>query len=137
MLIDVSSRTTPDNSIWPRVAFFGRKKSKTYRASVVMAWNLEFSDFLDRIYATGLAGFNTQVGTHNFRRPIQHRQDFADVKKSDILKICRAARLISGETFKTLEEKLGKGNAAVHPSTVVVGTATAEEVIFDLVENVL
>ena len=71
------------------------------------------------------------------RRPIQNRQDFADLKESDILKICRAARLISGETLKSLDEKLGKRNTAAHPSTVIVGTATAEEVIFDLVENIL
>ena len=108
-----------------------------YRAAVVMTWNLVFSDFLDRIFASGLQQFNGQIGTHNFRRAIQTRQDFADLKESDIIKICRTARLISGETLKTLDEKLGKRNTAAHPSSVIVGTATAEEVIFDLVENVM
>jgi hypothetical protein len=102
-----------------------------------MAWNLAYSDMVDRIYASGLEKFNSQVGTHNFKRKIVDRSDFSDLKESDVIKISRAAKLISGETLKLLEEKLGTRNSAAHPSGKVITVVSAEEVIVDLLENIV
>jgi hypothetical protein len=110
---------------------------KAYRGAIIMAWNLAYSDVVDRIYSSGLDKFNGQVGTHNFRRAIVNRSDFADLKESDVIKISRAAKLISGETLKILEEKLGKRNSAAHPSAKIFTVVSAEDFISDLVENVV
>jgi hypothetical protein len=110
---------------------------KAYRGALIMAWNLAYSDMVDRIYASGLEKFNSQVGTHNFKRKIVDRSDFSDLKESDVIKISRAAKLISGETLKLLEEKLGKRNSAAHPSGKVITVVSAEEVIVDLLENIV
>lgn len=112
-------------------------KNQAYRASIVMAWNLAFSDVLDRILKSHLAAFNAQVGSHGFKHAITTRVDFELLKESQIITIARAAHVIGKETIKTLEEKLNKRNTAAHPSSVTVGAPTAEEVIFDLVENIL
>lgn len=112
-------------------------KHHAYRAAIVMAWNLAFSDVIDRILASHLTTFNTGVGTNNLKKPIAKREDFENVKESDVIKIARATGILGKETTKTLEEKLSKRNTAAHPSTVIVSAATAEEVIFDLVENII
>jgi hypothetical protein len=108
-----------------------------YRGAMIMAWNLAYSNLADRIFASGLEAFNGQVGTHNFKRKVSNRSDFSDIKESDVLKIARAARLISGETLKLMEEKLGKRNSAAHPSGKIFTVVTAEEFVSDLVANVL
>ena len=108
-----------------------------YRAAIIMSWNLAFSHLLDKIYSSHLIAFNDQVGTNNFKRPIVSRIDLSELKESDIIKIARAAKIISGETQKILNEKLGKRNSAAHPSSTIISTSTAEEVIFDLVENII
>lgn len=112
-------------------------KHHAYRAAVIMAWNLAFSDVLDRIISKHLAAFNTQVGTHNLKKPIIDRVDFEKLKESEVIKIAAASGILGKESVKKLEEKLGKRNTAAHPSNVVVSVATAEEVIADLVENIV
>jgi len=112
-------------------------KHHAYRAAVIMVWNLAFSDVLDRILTKHLAAFNTGVGTHNLKKPVTDRVDFEKLKESEIIKIGAATGVLGKETVKKLEEKLGKRNTAAHPSTVVVSVATAEEVIFDFVENIV
>lgn len=104
-----------------------------------MAWNLAFSDVIDRIVAKHLPAFNTGVGTYGLKKPITRREDFEDfsIKESVIIKIGRATGVLGKETTKILEEKLDKRNTAAHPSSTVVSAATAEEVIFDLVENII
>ena len=137
LLSDLLVRVTEKNNrayLEEALICFGHK---AYRGALIMAWNLAYSDVLDRIYATGLDKFNSQVGTHNFKRPIVNRLDFADLKESDVIKIARAAKLISGETLKLLDEKLGKRNSAAHPSAKVITVVSAEDFISDLVENVV
>lgn len=137
LLNDLLVRVTEKNNrayLEEALICFGHK---AYRGALIMAWNLTYSDVLDRIYATGLDKFNSQIGTHNFKRAVVNRSDFADLKESDVIKIARAAKLISGETLKLLEEKLGKRNSAAHPSGKVITVVSAEEFISDLVENVV
>ncbi|WP_216293169.1 hypothetical protein [Delftia acidovorans] len=113
--------------------------NKAYRAAIVMAWNMAFSDVIDRIVSNHLAAFNTGVGTHGLKKPITRREDFEDfnVKESVIIAIGRATGVIGKGTTKILEEKLDKRNTAAHPSSTVISAATAEEVIFDLVQNII
>lgn len=108
-----------------------------YRACIVMAWNLAYSSLLERIISSGLAAFNSQINTHGFKVPIVKYEDFAELKEGQVLSISRAAKIIGKESAKTLEEKLGKRNTAAHPSNSTVSSVTAEEVIFDLVENIV
>jgi len=113
-------------------------KHHAYRAAVIMAWNLAFSDVLDRILKNHLAAFNAAgAASHHQKKPIINRVDFEKLKESEVIKIAATAGILGKESVKKLEEKLGKRNTAAHPSTVVVSVATAEEVIFDLVENIV
>lgn len=113
-------------------------KYHAYRASIVMAWNLAFSDVLDRILANHLAEFNAQLlKVVQKSTAITKRSDFEDYKESKIIEVARGAGIFSASTAKILTEKLNKRNTAAHPSTVTVLAVTAEEVIADLVENII
>lgn len=113
-------------------------KNQAYRAAIVMAWNLAFSDVIDRILAKDLDRFNLQR-TKAFpkTKAVTKRSDFEDLRESAVLEIARGASILSASSFKILDEKLGKRNTAAHPSIVVVSPVTAEEVIHDLVENII
>lgn len=113
-------------------------KHGAYRASIVMVWNLAFSEVLDRIVSEHLAEFNAQLTKVLPKAsPPSKRADFEDLKESKIIEIAKGAGILSGSTAKILAEKLVKRNTAAHPSTVTVLPVTAEEVIADLVENVI
>jgi ABC-type Zn uptake system ZnuABC Zn-binding protein ZnuA len=64
-------------------------------------------------------------------------EDFAELKESDVIRVCRSAAIISGDLAKILEEKLGKRNSAAHPSNVVFAQLQAENYIDELVRNVV
>lgn len=113
-------------------------KHHAYRAAIIMAWNLAFSDVLERILKNDLAAFNAAgAASHHQKKPVIERVDFEKLKESEVIKIAATAGILGKESVRKLEEKLGKRNTAAHPSTVVVSVATAEEVIFDLVENIV
>ena len=113
-------------------------KHQAYRASIVMAWNLAYSDVLDRILATDLARFNVQLlKVATKASAITRREDFEDFKESKILEVARGAGDLSASSFKILSEKLTKRNLAAHPSNIDIGMMQAEEVIDDLVKNIL
>ena len=139
LLNDLLTRVTDPSQKTFLVETLSCFKNHAYRAAIVMAWNLAFSDVIDRIIASHLTAFNAGVGTHGLRKPITRREDFEDfnVKESVIITIGRATGVLGKATVKILEEKLDKRNTAAHPSNIVISAATAEEVIFDLVENIL
>lgn len=113
-------------------------KNQAYRAAIVMAWNLAFSDVVDRILAKDLDRFNAQRAKAFLKtKEVTKRSDFEDLKESTMLEIARGAGILSASSFKILDEKLGKRNTAAHPSIVIVSPVTAEEVIHDLVENIM
>lgn len=112
--------------------------SGAYRASIVMAWNLAYSHFCDYVFDTELSKFNAQLKIARPKfDPIAKRTDFEDMKESVAIEIARGAGILSAASAKTLSEKLGKRNTAAHPSSTVITSVTAEEVIHDLVENIL
>lgn len=114
-------------------------KHGAHRAAIVMAWNLAYSDVIDRILANHLTEFNAQMPKVLGPKaaPVTKRSDFEDIKESKTIEIGRGANILSSSTSKILTEKLNKRNSAAHPTMVVMSAVTAEEVVFDLVTNVI
>jgi hypothetical protein len=115
-----------------------------FRAAIVMTWNLTFDHLLNYVLKHHLAAFNTQwprsyQKLHQKARvaAISTRDDFSELKESEILTICRSAAIISGDLYQILDEKLGRRNSAAHPSTVTITQLQAESVIDDLIRNVV
>ena len=119
-------------------------RNGAFRAAVVMTWNLAFGHLLNFILKRHLAAFNTQwpisyAKQHAKARvsAISSRDDFEELKESEILTVCKSAAIITADLYKILDEKLGKRNTAAHPSTVGVSQIQVEGVIDDLVNNVV
>jgi hypothetical protein len=107
---------------------------KAYRASIVMAWNLVYSHVCNRVFESHVPAFNLQrVKTYPKLPELTKRTDFEDYKESQVIEICRGARILDATVCKTLTEKLGRRNTAAHPSSSVLTAVSAEEMIVDLV----
>ena len=115
-------------------------KNAAFRAAVVMAWNLAYDHLCVWIHTKHLAAFNTRLPIRFPKadlQPIVNRDDFTEMKESQVIEACRSAGIITGSVFKVLDEKLKKRNLAAHPSGIAISQLTAEEMIHDLVENVI
>ncbi|WP_224373186.1 hypothetical protein [Hyalangium versicolor] len=115
-----------------------------FRAAIVMTWNLTFDHFCLFILKNHLAAFNAQwplsFSKEHQKATIQaigKREEFAELKESQVIQICRSAGIITGDIAKVLTEKLAKRNSAAHPSDVVVTQVQAEAFVDDLVRNVV
>ena len=115
-----------------------------FRAAIVMAWNLAFDHLLNFILKHHLVAFNKQwpisLSTRNQKARVQAvstRDDFGELKESEILLICKSAAIVTPGLYDILDEKLGRRNNAAHPSTIVISQIQAEGVIDDLVNNVV
>jgi hypothetical protein len=114
-------------------------KHRAFRASVVMAWNLAYDHLCHWVLAKHLAPFNAQIPVRYQKKTgivIAKRDDFAELKESEVLEVCNSAGL-TANAHKVLTEKLTKRNLAAHPSGIEVNQLTAEEYINDLVLNVV
>lgn len=115
-------------------------RHNAFRASVVMAWNLAYDHLCNVVLAKHLAAFNAQLPKSFPKADVQtiaRRDDFAVLKESQVLQVCRSAGIIANALFKNLTSRLDKRNAAAHPSGVAVTRLTAEEFVSDLIENVV
>lgn len=119
-------------------------RSGAFRAAVLMSWIVAFDHLLSYVLAHRLDQFNRQwpktFSVHHQKARVQeirNRDDFAELKESQVITICKSAAIITGDMCKILEEKLGKRNSAAHPSTVTIGQIQAEGVIDDLVNNII
>jgi hypothetical protein len=115
-----------------------------FRAAIVMSWNLAFDHLLNLVLQHHLNTFNQQwpktFSKQNQKARVQQiatRDDFSELKESEVLTICKSAAIITPDLYKILDEKLGKRNSAAHPSTVTIGQIQAEGVIDDLINNVV
>jgi hypothetical protein len=115
-----------------------------FRAAIVMTWNLAFDHLLNFIFKHHLTAFNKQWPIsflkQNQRARVQSvstRDDFGELKESEILSICKAATIITPGMYDILDEKLGKRNSAAHPSTIVFTQIQTEGVVDDLVNNIV
>lgn len=119
-------------------------RAEAYRATIVMAWNLAYDHLLHWILKdpARLAEFNTKiagkVGNKRAWITITRREDFEDLKESEVLDICGTASLFASDnTKKVLGMQLTKRNLAAHPSLVVIGEPQANDAVYDLVTNVV
>jgi hypothetical protein len=115
-----------------------------FRATIIMVWNLAFDHLLNFILRHHLASFNRQWPISFLKQnqkarlqTILSRDDFGELKESEVLTICKSATIISPGVYDILDEKLGRRNNAAHPSTIVIGQLQAEDFIDDLVKNVV
>ncbi|MDB5352580.1 MAG: hypothetical protein JWN86_3827 [Planctomycetota bacterium] len=120
-------------------------KHQAYRAATVMTWNLAFDHLLGWILADAqrLSNFNTSV-TKRYPQDkkkvnitVSKREDFSELKESEVIEICSKASLISDDLKKILHEKLVRRNIAAHPSLVEIARPQADDTISDLVNNVI
>ena len=119
-------------------------KNGTFRAAVVMTWNLAYHHLCNHILAHHLAEFNSRwmamySGQHKrATKSISKIDDFAEeLKESEVIEICNAAGVITKDIHRILKEKRGRRNSAAHPSDVTIGQLQAEDFIDDLVKNVV
>lgn len=117
-------------------------RCKAFRAAIVMTWNLAYEHLCMYILNTPnrLTDFNVQlpkVFPKARLSAITDRDDFTELKESDVLQVCRSANIITNDLWKIFKEKLDRRNTAAHPSTVEIAPQTAEEYIIDLIPNVV
>jgi hypothetical protein len=115
-----------------------------FRAAIVMSWNLAFDHLLHFVLRHHLSAFNSQwpkvFPKQHLKARVQQiatRDDFSELKESEVLTICKSAAIITADIYRILDEKLGKRNSAAHPSTITIGQIQVEGVIDDLVNNVV
>jgi hypothetical protein len=103
-----------------------------------MTWNLAFDHLCQHVMRQHLQAFNDQLPKSFPKADVQKiekREDFTELKESQVLQVCKSAGIISATTHKLLKEKLDRRNMAAHPSGMPIIQPTAEEFIRDLVEN--
>jgi hypothetical protein len=130
---DLAERTYLDEA-------FACFNAAAFRASIVMCWNLGYDHLCEFILTKHQNDFNVQLPKSFPKADISavgKKDDFQELKESQVLQVCKSANIISGSLHKILKEKLDRRNIAAHPSGVVVSQPTAEEFIKDLIENVV
>jgi hypothetical protein len=119
-------------------------RAQAYRAAVVMAWNLAYDHLCRFVLENKLAEFNSQypvtyptLHAKKKMKAIKIFDDFAELKESEVIQICRSANIISNDVYKIMNEKLGTRNSYAHPSSLILVPQTAEEMILNLVNNIV
>jgi len=117
-------------------------RHKAFRAAITMAWNLAYDHLCEYVIRdpARFSAFNVQL-PRSYQRArisaITKKDDFSELKESEVIQVCRSANIITNDVYKILNEKLGKRNTYAHPSSVIAFPQTAEEIILDLVNNVV
>lgn len=114
---------------------------KAYRASIVMAWNLAYDHIVEWLLSETARIDQLNAGiVKRFPKKklnITAREDFDELKESELIQACRTARLLDKNTVQILEGKLTRRNSVAHPSRIVITQAQADDTITDLVNNVI
>lgn len=113
-------------------------RHKAFRAAIVMTWNLAYDHLCEHVLTKKLAEFNGQLPKTYPRADISviaTKEDFSELKESQVMQVCRSANITSKDVHKVLKEKLDRRNTYAHPSTITLAPQTAEEYIIDLVNN--
>ncbi|QQX76397.1 MULTISPECIES: hypothetical protein [Aequorivita] len=113
---------------------------KSFRASILMVWLLTIDTIYEHVLQVpNIAKFNNAIQAHGKYKKItiNKKEDFSDIKESDFIELLRVAKLISNDTRKILDEKLGIRNSCAHPNTLVIEDYKAIAFIQDLVKNVI
>lgn len=120
-------------------------KHEAFRAAIIMTWNLAYDHLLNWLLADPqrLAAFNGHiVGRVGQKKGaglvMTKREDFEELKESQVLDICGTAGVFSSlNTKKILDEQLTRRNMVAHPSLQEFGRAQADDTITTLVSNVV
>lgn len=114
---------------------------KAYRATITMAWNLAYDHLMRWTLANParLQALNTGIATKYPKKnvTITKREDFDELKESEIIEAMRTGRLLDKNTAQVLRDKLNRRNMAAHPSRVTFTQHQADDTITDLVLNVI
>lgn len=117
-------------------------RTKSCRASIVMAWCLAMDHFQRWIFndAARLSQFNATFATRFAKKAvaITKVEQFGDAMLDwEILEVAKSAGLITGDVMKVMKQKLDTRNSAAHPSTITFGELQASEYIATLVNEVV
>lgn len=115
-------------------------RHKAFRAAIVMTWNLTYDHLCEFVLVKYLVEFNSQLPRSYPKAEISSiakKEDFSELKESQVLQICRSANITSKDIHKVLKEKLDKRNTYAHPATLTLAPQTTEEYIIDLISNVV
>jgi len=118
---------------------------KAFRAAIIMAWNLAYDHLLHWILKdpARVSAFQSHIAARVGPKKaasitVTHREDFEELKESEVLDICSAAGLFtSSNTKKILDMQLTKRNLAAHPSLISIDGPAADDTISSLVNNVV
>lgn len=104
-----------------------------------MIWILAIDHLKRYIFKEVLDEFNLALSKNPDKRvkKIIKLDDFDDLPEAKLIELSRAARVVSNDVRKILEEKLGIRNSAAHPSGVGITGHKATEFALDLIGNVL
>jgi hypothetical protein len=112
-------------------------KANAFRASIVMCWNVAYDHLCTHILTRKLSDFNAAMATRfpKEKTVIASREDFHELKESQVLEVCRTAGITDKNVHGILEEKLKTRNRAAHASGNVFEQPQAENYILDLLNN--
>lgn len=120
-------------------------RCEAFRAATIMTWNLAYDHLLRWILADAkrTADFNAKIiGRIGVKRGtglvIATREDFEDLKETEVLDICGTAGILPSDNLKqVLAMQLTKRNLAAHPSLIDIDRPTADDTIHTLVTNIV
>jgi hypothetical protein len=109
------------------------------RATITMAWILAVDHLFAHILQHKLAEFNTALAADKGVKlaVVSTRDDFSEIKESKFIELCRAAKIISNDVRKILDQCLGVRNSSAHPSGIQVKNTKVIAFVEDVVENVV
>jgi len=111
------------------------------RATIVMTWILAMDHLFAYILAHKLADFNAALAKNTDKsvkvKVITQRDDFTEMKEAKFIEFCRAAKIISNDVRKILDQKLETRNSSAHPSGITISKTKVIDFVEDLVENVV
>ncbi|MGY5353616.1 hypothetical protein [Wenyingzhuangia sp. IMCC45467] len=113
---------------------------KSFRASIIMTWLLAMDIMYEYILnPKNLTIFNSAIQTHGKYKKIKinSKDDFSSIKESDFIELLRVSKIITNDTRKILDEKLGVRNSCAHPNSMKILDYKAIGYIQDLVINVI
>lgn len=115
-------------------------EAECYRAAIVMSWALCYDHVLAFILAdrARVSDCNNFLSARKMKiSAITSRDDFAELKESDVLEMCRITGVIGKTVSKTLKQCLDIRNDYAHPSGKQLSVPKAEAFIEDIVNNVI
>lgn len=109
------------------------------RAAIIMVWILTMDHLFSYILKNNLADFNIALANDKGVKinSITQRDDFSEIKEAKFIELCRAAKIITNDVRKILDQKLGTRNSCAHPSGVNVNRSKVVEFVEDLLDNVV